>query len=144
MFGRRFLLGSPRLSYDSRRSFNGDGYSIQVYDISEALSRWASSPPADFSTSYPVRPSVRSDWTGVRWRPTPISAEDQKFMEFALATYADHKDFKEAKELLEMLAKEPGHYFAYFYKMHGEYVGNLDFFLISPSKRVFISLNTNT
>jgi len=144
MFGRSFVLGAPRLSYDSQRSFHGDGYSIEVYDISEALSRWSSSPPPDFTTSYPVRPSVRSDWIGVRWRQTPISAGDQKFMEFALATYADDKDFKEAKELLEKLAKEPGHYFAYFYKMNGEYVANLDFFLISPSKRVFISLNSNT
>ena len=144
LFGRSFALGSPRLSYHSSRAFNGDGYSVEVFDTSETLAGWVSSPPPEFTTTYPVRPSYRSHWSGVHWRQTPISADDQKFLEFALGEYADSNDLKAAKELLERLAKEPGHYFAYFYYMHGEYVGDLDFFLISPSKRVFISLNSNT
>lgn len=144
LFGRSFALSSPRLSYYSSRDFHGDGYSIEVFKTSETLSRWASSPPADFTATYPVRPSYRSHWSGVHWRQTPISADDRKFLEFALSEHAGGSDLKAAKELLERLANEPGHYFAYFNYMHEEHVGDLDFFLLSPSKRVFILVNSNT
>ena len=144
LFGRSFALASPRLSYHSARSFNGDGYSIEVFDTPDALSRWASSPPPEFTTQFPMRPSYRSHWSGVHWRQTPISADDQKFIEFALGEQADSSDLKAAKELLARLVKEPGDYFAYFYYMHGKHVGDLDFFLLSPSERVFIMLNSNT
>lgn len=144
LFGRGFALGSPSHSYDSPRAFNGDGYSIEVFQISDALTRWVSSPPAEFRTTYPVLPSVRSRWSAVHWRPTSISADERKFLEFALMEHADSKDLHAAKKLLERLSNEPGHLFAYFYYMHDDRVGNVDFFLISPSERVFISVNHNT
>jgi len=144
LFGRGFALGSPRLSYDSPRALNGDGYSIEVFDTPDALTQWAISPPTEFSTTYPVLPSVRSRWSAVHWRSTPVTAEERKFLEFALMERAENKDLGEARKLLERLANEPGHYFACFYYMHGNSVGNVDFFLLSPSERLFISVNHNT
>lgn len=145
LFGRGFYLGEPRLSYHSRRSFNGDGYSIELFGAPERLTRLANSPPPDFTFGYPIRPSYRSKWSGIQWRPTPISTIDRKFLEFALrASFSDNSDLKTAQMLLEQYANEPGHYFAYFYFMHGESVGNVDFFLLSPSKGIFIAVNSNT
>lgn len=51
---------------------------------------------------------------------------------------ADSKDLDATKKLLERFANEPGHYIAYFYYMHGGYVGNVDFFLLSPTEQIFI------
>lgn len=144
LFGRGFALGAPRHSYDSPRAFNGDGYSIEVFTTSDALTRWATSPPTEFGTTYPVLPSVRSRWSAIHWRSTPVGPDERKFLEFALMERADSKDLEAARKLLERLANEPGHYFACFYFMHGDYVGNVDFFLLSPSERVFISVNHNT
>lgn len=57
---------------------------------------------------------------------------------------ADSNDLDAAQKLLERLANEPGHYFACFYFLHDDDVGNVDFFLLSPSERVFICVNHNT
>lgn len=144
LFGRCFALWTPQYSYDSPWTFNGDGYSIKVFTTSDALARWAKSPPSDFGTTYPVLPSFRSHWSALHWRATPVSAKERKFLEFALMRTADSNDLDAAQKLLERLANEPGHYFACFYFLHDDDVGNVDFFLLSPSERVFICVNHNT
>jgi hypothetical protein len=145
LFGRGFAaLGTLRHSYHSLRAFNGDGYSIAVFTTSDTLTRWATSPPTNFGTTYPALPSVRSHWSVVHWRATPVGPGERKFLEFALMEHANSKDLDAAKKLLERLANEPGHYFACYYYMHGQEVGNVDFFLLSPTNRVFISVNHNT
>lgn len=144
LFGRGFVLGSPRHSYDSPRAFNGDGYSIEVFETPDGLARLAAFPPAEFCSAFPIRPPFRSHWSGVPWHSTPITGKERMFLEFALMARADSVELTAAQRLLERLANEPGHYIAYFYYMHGDHVGNVDFFLISPSARVLIVVNHNT
>ena len=143
-FGKAMLLGSPRFNYDSERSFTGDGYSIDVYDISDSFAAWAASPPADFSTSYPVNPGFRSHWKSTTWHKTPIPSEELKFLDFALDVYTSDPKLAAARSLLEKLANEPGNHISIRYFMHGDYVGDVDFFLLSPSEKVFILVNHNT
>jgi hypothetical protein len=144
LFGRGFALGSLRRSYESRRAITGDGYSIEVFEISDAFARWAASPSPEFQTAFPVKPSYRDRWSGVHWHATPIAADERKFLEFALLEQVPNSDLEAAKKLLKRLANEPGHYVAYSFKMNGEFLANVDFFLLSPSERVFISANNNT
>lgn len=144
VFGRGFVLGSPRYTYRTPPTFNGDGYSIEVFDIPDTLAHFAASPPPEFGTAFPVRTSDRTQWSVVPWHPTPITEHDRKFLDFVLMDHADNKDLDAAKKLLERLANEPGHYIAYFYLIHDDSVSNVDFFLLSPSERVFIFVNLNT
>lgn len=144
-FGKVMLLGSPRYSYDSERAFNGDGYSIDVYDISDSFAAWAASPPAGFASSYPVKPGYRSHWNSTTWHKTPVQASERKFLDFALSEHnSNDTQLQSAHKLLEKLANAPGSYIAIFSYMHGEYVGDVDFLLLSPSEKVFIMVNHNT
>ena len=143
-FGRGFFLGSPYLSYDSPRFFSGDGYSIEVFRISDSLARWASSPPATFTTEYPLKPSYRSHWTSLHWCPTPVAAEDRKLLDFALESTESDTDVLAAQTLLKRLANETGNYISAFYFMHGDSVGNVDLFLLSPGEHILIRVNFNT
>lgn len=144
LFGRGFALGSLRHSYESLRAPTGDGYSIEVFEISDAFARWSASPPPEFQTVFPAKPTYREGWSGVHWHSTPLAADERKFLEFALLEEVPNRDLEAAKKLLKRLANEPGHYVAYRYKMNGEFLANVDFFLLSPSERVFISVNHNT
>lgn len=144
LFGSCFALWNSKYSYHSPRHFNGDGYSIEVLTTSDALSRWATAPPSDFGKTHPVLPSFRSHWSAIHWRATPVGADELKFLEFALMRSDNSSDLDAAKKFLERLANEPGHYFACFYFMHDSGVGNVDFFLLSPSERVLILVNHNT
>jgi hypothetical protein len=143
-FGKIVVLGTPRFSYDSERAFNGDGYSIEVFDISTSFAAWATSPPPNFTTSYPIPPGYRSHWKSTTWHKTPIPAEELNFLDFATNSYTDDPKLVAAISLLQKLAKKPGSYIAIRYYMHDDSVGDVDFYLLSPSEKTFILVNHNT
>ena len=143
-FGRIGLLGNLRLYYHSEREFNGDGYSIDVFDISDSFAAWAASPPAEFTIRYPIKPEFRSHWNSIAWHKTPIPAEEVPFLDTAMSERADDPKLEAAIKLLKKLANEPGNYIAIRYHGQAASVADIDFFLLSPSEKTFILVNFNT
>lgn len=144
LFGIGFSLGNPEIEYNSDRSFHGDGYTIEAYKLSDDMVHKLISIPSDQLRILPTRPSYRSHWQQTFWRQTPIRSEEQQFLEFALMEHVSDAGLESAHKLLNQLAHEPEHYYSYFYYMHDQYQGDIDFFLFSPGKRLFILVNHNT
>jgi hypothetical protein len=143
-FGTGFILGKPYLTYDSERDFNGDGYSISVYKLSERTTRKLRKPKEAFFQDLPAKPSFRSHWQSKAWHPTPIIDDDLQFLEFALLERGHDSQLEKAQQLLRRLTHEPEHFYACFYFMHAHNPGDVDFFLLSPKERIFIMVNHNT
>jgi hypothetical protein len=57
---------------------------------------------------------------------------------------SENPELEAATKLMARLANEPGHYMAFNYFMHQDWVGNVDFYLLCPSERVLILVNHNT
>jgi hypothetical protein len=144
LFGIGFILAHPENEYNSERAFNGDGYTIEVYKLNDSEVNKILSLLSQQAQNLPARPSYRSHWQQTFWRQTPIKREEQQFLEFALMEHVSDTDLEKEHKLLNDLAHEPGHYYSYFYFMHGTYPGDIDFFLLSPSKHLFILVNHNT
>ena len=149
LLGRPFLLSSPVFSFDSERAFNGDGYSIYRYSLPLAVAESLERPPETFFTGLPKKPSYRSEWKTKYWRRTPVAQDEQEFVQFASPRgYFDDASRSEA-EFLQQLLREEDNYYAYFYFMAGPlngitWPGNIDFFVLSPRRRVLYVINHNT
>lgn len=145
LFGKRFDLGYPRIAYNSERGlFNGDGSSIEVYDIPDSLIAFINDPAHDFLASFPKKPEYLTDWKQVHWKQTAtLSAQDLEAMSYSILVSGSKKEVQVAQDLLQASITEPGNYIAYCYNMNGSEIWDVDFYLISPSHKVFIWANRN-
>ena len=147
--GQEFLLDKLEYSYDSDRSFNGDGYSIAVYNIDDDISKLFINPDPQFFVNYPAKNDSRKDWSLSKWKKTPVSDKDQKFIDFALSPISpqDKKEsegIKKQFELIRKMLKDDGHYYSYLYKINGSMIGNVDFYILSVKDKKIIFINHNT
>ena len=140
--GFEFNFGESIYKYESNRDFNGDGYSIWIYEIDDKTANYFKKPNADFFTNYP-NSDFRNKWETEYWKKTPFDKEEQKFLDFA------HSELDELEFELEDLLNEKGNYYAYEYYMHDfsdetVYVGNIDFYIICPNRKLIVKINHNT
>ena len=134
----------------SERGFNGDGYSVSIYSLTEETAKLFFNPDKNFFTSYPIKPDYRSHWQSKHWDTSPIKENEKLFLDFALMEFTP-TDEKEAKELednfnsIRKMLSQEGNYYAYHYYMHdNDMVGDIDFYVVSPSDRKLITINHNT
>lgn len=137
-------------SHESPRAFNGDGYSIWVYEFDQETAQLFSPPDNEFFSNFPIRPDYRSHWQQKKWDKTPLNQDEQKFLDFALSEFTPDdtdkaKKIQDTFDYIEKIMNEPGHYYAYNYYMHSnDYIGDIDFFIISPTDKKLIVINHNT
>lgn len=143
--GHAFFLGSAEQSHHSERAFNGDGYSIAVYSISESAAATLAAPPPEFFEKLPVRPGYRSHWEAVPWRETPSRSEDSEYINFvSVASENRGSDPNNPQDVAARLLSEEGNYYSYFYNVPSNHLGNVDLFIISPEERLLVIVNQNT
>ena len=145
LFGRWMMLSKARLTYDSPRAFNGDGYSIDVIDMSEEFWSWLEANKVELIADYPKKPSIRSEWEQVLWHKTPITDAETNYLEFATVEYGESEgQLAQARELLLKLATADGSIIAYCHKTVSYGIADIDFYLLNPRAKVFIRVNHNT
>ena len=135
--GFEFNDGELIYEYETERAFNGDGYSIWIYKIDDQTAKYFENPKAEFFTKYPSA-ELRSHWETEYWKKTPFDKQEKKFLDFAYSTL-DELEFE-----LEDLLYEKGNYYAYKYYMHRYGIGNIDFYIICPNRKLIVQINHNT
>ena len=131
--------------YNSPRDFNGDGYSIVVYELDDEVASALSKPDSLFF-QHPLRSDDRNRWEQKRWRRTPLRPEDSRFLEVAIVESEDANPgmAETFKELRDLMAEEGNYYSFNNLMLSAEIVSNVDFYVLSPShKRLFV-INLNT
>jgi hypothetical protein len=144
--GKLHYSGTLDYEYHSDRGFNGDGYSIYIYQIYDPLIQHFQNNIDNLSKSYPNKPWYREDWQTKKWSIGPIPENEIIFFDFSLPGYVDMpNDYEIKKEMIYNLIKtESNYYFSYHYKMHDERPDNIDFYLVFPNKKIFVIINHNT
>lgn len=137
-----FILKKPIYKLDSERVFNGDGSSFYIYPLTENVKQYFLSPDSIFFQDYPKK-GTRNDWELKTWTRTPLKSDDLDA--FYFASYAENRSEYNLKDLLN----ESGNYYAYKYYKHlfsdgEEHTLNVDFYVISPKRKILISINVNT
>jgi len=146
LVGIPLSFSKPVYRYESARSFNGDGYSISVYELTSEMAHYFSAPPSDFFAKYPKNPTNRSEWHVGNWRTGPPRENEQNFVRFAFGEHST-KEQPRLEQVFETirrsLAKSTTLY-AYCHHYPSEGIGDIDFFVIDPQERRFYIIQKNT
>lgn len=146
LFDTKVTLGSSIYSYDSDRSFPGDGYSIAVYKLPQSIRDQFTFPGSHLFTEYPKRPDYRSHWKTVYWKQAPFDESLSIFLEFSLPTYAANraKGLGSQFDAIRTALKKDTTFYAFFYNDPGKYVGDIDLFIVDLEAGRLYTINHNT
>lgn len=138
---------SPALfKYASERHFNGDGYSVWVYDLPATIRARFESADQRLITKYPKSSNIGDRWQTEHWQKTPFQGDFQDGLQLVLSSY----DAKEAPELashLEAIQRaldSEGSYCAFFYYRAIDRISDIDFFLVDLVNNRLYIVNHNT
>ena len=139
-------LGKTNYEYDSLRSFNGDGYSISVYELPDSIRRRFDGADERLLLEFPKRPQYRSHWRTEHWRAAPFDPAFQKYLDFALSSY----DARQATglaaqfEAIREAVSRKRTYYGFFTYDHGERPGDIDLFIVDLERGQLYMINHNT
>lgn len=146
LFDTKVQLGNAVFEYDSERAFNGDGYSISVYELPSSIRARFESADERLLSEFPKHPSYRDHWSFERWRRSPFDEKFNDYLDFALSSY----DARNASELTKHFdairgaLKREGTFYAFFYYRPSGHVGDVDFFIIDLNGGRLYLINQNT
>ena len=139
-------LGPAIFEYDSDRSFNGDGYSFSVYDLPAKIRKRFELVDDRLLTEYPKHPSYRNHWQFEHWREAPFDEKFKEHLRFALSSNDSDKAsglYLHFEAIRKALGRK-GTYYALFYYKPGEYIGDIDLFIVDLVEGRLYSINHNT
>jgi len=145
LYDTNVTLGSALYEYDSPRAFNGDGYSISIYELPANIRSRFESADERLLTEFPKRPSYRDRWNSQHWREAPFDTKFEKYLDFALSRYDEDRTglSSQFQAIREALSRKRT-YYAFFTYDHGDHPGNIDLFIVDLEGGRLYSINHNT
>ena len=146
IYGTTVDYDEPIFEYSSDRSFQGDGYSIEVYELPDSIRKRFESADFDFLNRFPKRPSYRDDWETQTWREAPFDSSFDAYLSFALSSY----DAGNASGLsghfadIRSALMSERTFYSFFKYDHGDHPGNIDMFIVDLEQGRVYEINHNT
>jgi hypothetical protein len=143
LVGVPVVLWWPIESYESGRSFQGDGNSIDKYRLPKTIAELTRRPGA--LAGYPHRPDYRIHWKVREWRPGAEAQADARYIDFALGGSP-----KALTDAARAALRHPGAWYALFYNEFPSpdsdptYIGDVDLFILDPTTGTMFVVNQNT
>jgi hypothetical protein len=138
------ILGAPDSSFDSPRSFNGDGYSVARFSLPSALPACMANLGPRLS-KYPSSVEDREDWLVISWRHPPLSK-----LESELTSWALNAEAPALENEIRVSLGRPSTWYAIRYKGGPTTFGdpfliqNVDLFVVDTTTHKFYLVNMNT
>ena len=132
--------------YSSDRSFHGDGYSIEVYELPDSIRERFESADSELRKQFPKRPSYRADWETVTWREGPFDSSFDTYLEFALSTYdvGESSGLSGHFDAIRSALKSDRTFYSFFKFGYGDLPGNIDMFIVDLEQGRVYKINHNT
>lgn len=137
VFGTSFGLGRAVTVHEEPRSWHGDGYSVWVHRLPERISEVVRRHPEQLR-GYP-RNSLRPEWRVQPWTSARSSAMHREYLTWAISPAPEPLE----AEIEAVLAK-PGTWYSFLVYKNGEYINNMDLFVVDPTTNRFYVINHNT
>lgn len=146
LFDTEVDLGPPIFAYDSERAFNGDGYSISVYELPSGIRARFEGADEKLLSEYPKHPSYRNHWSFERWRRSPFDDQFKGYLDFALSNYdaGNASGLNSHFEAIRSALKKEGSFYAFFYNRPAGNLGDVDFFIVDLMDGRLYIINHNT
>ncbi|KLU07474.1 hypothetical protein RISK_000552 [Rhodopirellula islandica] len=140
------VLGPPVFEYNSERSFNGDGYSFEVYKLPDSVRSRLQAPDGRLFADFPKRPTYRDHWETKHWREAPLDPAFSEDLSFALSSYDESKatGLTEHFDNIRSSITRNGTFYSCFKYDPGDYPGNIDLFIVDLHAGRIYHINHNT
>lgn len=146
LFDSKADLGTALFKYDSEGGFNGDGYSISVYELPASVRTRFESADDKLLNQFPKKPGYRDRWATVSWREAPMENRFSQYLDFALSGL-DSRSNPELLNHFESIRRamsQPDTYYAFFHYDHGGYPANIDLLIVDLKEGRLYLINHNT
>jgi len=146
LFDCELILGPALFKYASDRHFNGDGYSIWVYELPATVRARFESADQRLLTKYPKSSDIEGRWRTEHWQQTPLVGEFEDGLQLVLSSY-DAKEAPEISSHLEAIRQTldaEGSYYALFYYRAIDRISDIEFFLVDLVNNRLYIVNHNT
>jgi len=146
LFDAKGELGTALFEYDSERAFNGDGYSISIYQLPPSIRARFESKDDRLLIQFPKKASYRDRWTKVSWREAPVEDQFTQYLDFALSRLYSWKapELLNHFEAIRRAMSRSGTYYSFFHYDHGDHPGNIDLFIVDLKEGRLYLINFNT
>lgn len=146
LFDTEFEPGEAIFEYDSDRAFNGDGYSISVFELPAKIRKRFESADARLLSEFPKLPNWRKEWRFERWSEAPMDDRFKNHLDFALSSYDAGKapGLSSKFEAIRKALNRKGTYYALFYSGGGASIADIDLFIVDLAEGRLYIINHNT
>ena len=153
VFDAEVELGDPIYEFQTRRDFNGDGYTLMVYDLPSTIRSRFEAADDELLLEFPKDTDFRTDWATEHWRQGPLDPQFQEQLDFALTQYYGEPEsgLTAQFEAIRQAISKQGGYYAFVYNTQEQYpndpdsrTGNIDFFVVDLIGNRLYSINHNT
>lgn len=141
-FGTRVSLPKPSFSYESERSFLGDGYTLLVYDLPDSIRKRFENPEDSFLADYPKKTPDRGKWKAVSWKKGPRGFVLEEVFNLAFSERAPELD--EPLEAIRKALEKGTTYYGCFYYDPIDHVSDVDLIVVDLAERKLYLINHNT
>jgi len=141
--GKSFYYEGLEFSYDSGRSLNGDGCSIEIFNLEEHIAKEFINPSTEFFTQFPKKSSYRKNWEVEFWKAGPINRKEMDFVNFALMCDQHNPVLKKYYEQSLEYLNQGEIFYSYIYNLK-ENISDIDLFILIPLEKKLIVLNRNS
>ncbi len=137
--------------YESIRNLRGDGYSIWIYNLSNAEAAYFMKPDSLLFSKYPLVGEHRTHWNHQKWKRGPFDEKDGKYLKLALIVgrpndpeAVNHEN--NWTDRIRSILNNKNCLYAFSFTNHDptENPRDVDFYIISPDDNVLIVINHNT
>lgn len=146
IYDAEVAYGDPIFEYHSERAFNGDGYSIEVYELPASIRKRFEAADATLQGAFPKLPGMLEDWEVEPWREAPFDPGFERYLSFALSSYDDEGKKLLAGQFRDIRAalSRKGTFYSFFKFDHGSDPGNIDLFIVDLEGGRVYQINHNT
>ncbi len=128
------LTGKKFWSWNNFRhdewGIRGEGYTLEIYNLSPEMVSYFEEPGSDFFKKYSV-----DGISEMKWRRTPVDSSDREKLEYMTPNYSGWgNEISNKQQYIRRVANQAGGYYCYN--------GN-DFYLISYKEKIILWINHN-
>lgn len=146
LFATQVELPPPLFRHDPPRIWQGDGFSLVVYELPDLVRRRFLNADQQLLTAHPSPGEERPGSDVCTWRTGGVDEKSEKILHFALSATEVQDDselMRQGKTIWERI-NASGTYYAYILDRHGDQIANLDLFVVDleAGRLYFLNLNT--
>lgn len=146
LFASQVELPPPLYEHDPPRDWQGDGFSLWVHELPEAIRQRFQAADQRLLTAHPQLSAIRRGWTVQTWTTGPLDDRTREVLKFVVSGSDLDKHMELARHVAvaqeRIIATHT--YYAHFHKRHDSRTTNVDLFIVDLGMGRLYVFNFNT